>query len=632
MKVLSILSFLVFSYQASTQNLINNGNFEEHDNVNCLTCYDPFTYSAVLKGWTYTDWHSPYICNKKYDIYEHGLCNFSKYKSYNGNTHIEMVLADGDYFRNGNINNCQEEGYANYLEAKIKKSLDSGKVYKIKAAFFIIEAMSAPYKPNYSKRIGIDLTKQPFQKRGAYPCTRKSSTPFILDTVITDQWQKKTWYIMPSTTLNYFQIGIFLELNERWDFVSKRTSGRYGVDDVSISEVTDSTELNKANIIYYPESDSKKQSVVTKIKEQKIQKEVTLYYDFNAAVLTESHVQDLNVLDSLLFNTKKEVVVDIIGHTDSVGNNSANQALALNRANSVMDYFLKKGIPYYLINIKSKGAEQPKSDNNSEEGRKLNRRVVVKQSEYGPSEQYYFHATRCALSNQNDSAFFFINKWLNAGTFNNFTLIFFDTDLQNLQNDRRWDSISKEIKLKYNRFEKPKLAFWLDSLSNADQIFRSSIFEKEKKITTRRLDTISKSNSESDRLRAFFDKSNLAALKKLLDKYGWPKISEVGKRAASAAFYIIDHADTKSMKTYLPILEAHCKTNEASWEWYAIMFDRIRIDEKQPQRYGTQYIQDGDNPKAFILAPIEEPDKVDEYRNQVGLGSINNVLKRFKFK
>jgi hypothetical protein len=43
-------------------------------------------------------------------------------------------------------------------------------------------------------------------------------------------------------------------------------------------------------------------------------------------------------------------------------------------------------------------------------------------------------------------------------------------------------------------------------------------------------------------------------------------------------------------------------------------------------------VQDGENPKAFILGPIEEPDKVDEYRKQVGLGSIENVLKRFKFR
>jgi hypothetical protein len=32
------------------------------------------------------------------------------------------------------------------------------------------------------------------------------------------------------------------------------------------------------------------------------------------------------------------------------------------------------------------------------------------------------------------------------------------------------------------------------------------------------------------------------------------------------------------------------------------------------------------------ISPIEEPDKVDEYRKQIGLGSIENVLKRFKFR
>jgi outer membrane protein OmpA-like peptidoglycan-associated protein len=630
MKLASLLLFTLFNIQVLAQNLINNGNFEDLDNVNCSHCYDPITFSTILKGWTYTDMSSPYICNKKYPIHENKVCNFNKYKSYDGNTHIEMELVHGNDFNKGQgKRGCEDEGFADYLETKIKKSLDSGKIYKIESAFFVISSMSVPFPATYSKRIGIDLTKQPLQKRIGNPCTRRSPTPFTLDTIITDKWQKKTWYVRPSTTLNYLQIGIFLELNERWDFTHERTNGRYGVDDVSISEVTDSIELSTANIIYYPQIGSKKESIAAQIKEQEIRKEVTLYYDSNASALTESHIQNLKLIDTTLFNSKKELVVDIIGHTDSVGDNSANQMLALKRANSVMDYFLKKGVPYYLMNLISKGAEEPQSDNNSEAGRKSNRRVEVKPSEYGSSEQYYFHATRCALSKQLDSAYFFINKWLNTSIFNNYTLIFFDADLQNLQKDRRWDSIGQEIKLKYNRFEKPKLAFWLDSLSNADQIFRTPIFVYEKKVNTRRLDTLS--NSASDKLRDIFDKSNLVTLKKLLNKYGWPKISEVGNRAAGAAFYIIDHADAKTMKTYLPILEAHCKINEASWEWYATVFDRIRIDEKRPQRYGTQYIQDGADPKAFILAPIEEPNKVDEYRKQVGLGSIENIPKQFKF-
>jgi outer membrane protein OmpA-like peptidoglycan-associated protein len=634
MKLVIFIFFIFIRYQISAQNLILNGNFEDHDNVSCLTCYDPITYSAVLKGWTYTDWLSPYICNKKYGIYDQGLCNFKKYTSFKGNTHIELIRDDGDYFENGNKNNCQYEGYANYLETKIAKSLDSGKVYRIESAFFVISSMSAPYVANYSKRIGIDLAKQPFQKRvvngNIYACTRRSSTPFVLDTIFTDKWQKKIWYVMPSTTLKYLQIGVFLELNDRWEFGSTRTNGRYGVDDVSISEVTDSTELSKAKIIYYPQIGFQKEASLEQVEKQKLKENLTLYYDSNASTLTESHIQNLHLLDTTLLNPEKEFVIDIIGHTDSVGNNKTNETLAFKRATPIMDYLQKKGIPYYLINLKSEGAEDPKSDNNSEEGRKANRRVEVKPSKYKPAEQYYFHATRCALSKQTDSVFFFINKWLNTVTFNNYTLIFFDTDLQNLQKDKRWDSISQEIKLKYNRFEKPKLAFWLDSLSNADQIFRTPIFVYEKKINTKRLDTLSE--NAGNKLRDIFDKSNLVALKKLINRYGWPKMSEVGQKAAYGAFLIINHSDTKTMKAYLPILESHCKINEATWEWYAMMFDRIRIDEKQPQRYGTQYIQDGASPKSFILAPIEEPDKVDVYRKQVGLGSIENIPKRFKFK
>jgi outer membrane protein OmpA-like peptidoglycan-associated protein len=95
-----------------------------------------------------------------------------------------------------------------------------------------------------------------------------------------------------------------------------------------------------------------------------------------SALKPESFVE----LDKLykFMSLKKTVVIEISGHTDNVGNKDSNQKLSEDRANSVKNYLVKKGIAAARIEIKGYGDSLPVADNSSEEGRKLNRRTVVK--------------------------------------------------------------------------------------------------------------------------------------------------------------------------------------------------------------------------------------------------------------
>lgn len=67
--------------------------------------------------------------------------------------------------------------------------------------------------------------------------------------------------------------------------------------------------------------------------------------------------------------------VEVIGHTDSVGNPAANLALSRARADSVKTYLVKKGIATELISTSGMGADHPIANNATEEGRKRNRRI-----------------------------------------------------------------------------------------------------------------------------------------------------------------------------------------------------------------------------------------------------------------
>lgn len=67
--------------------------------------------------------------------------------------------------------------------------------------------------------------------------------------------------------------------------------------------------------------------------------------------------------------------VQLIGHTDSDGNRAANVALSLERANSVRDYLVGKGIPAASLTTSGVGPDRPATSNATPEGRAKNRRI-----------------------------------------------------------------------------------------------------------------------------------------------------------------------------------------------------------------------------------------------------------------
>jgi outer membrane protein OmpA-like peptidoglycan-associated protein len=603
--LLIVLKVSIFS-----QNLVANGSFEEHEDLRCLDCYTPQIYPTILKGWHYPEWYSPYICNKKYDIYQHNICNFNKYSAKEGETHIELVLSNNKQDNvHGHLHGCTEKGYSNYLERKLAVPLAVGKTYSISASFYVIQSVSHPFLPNYAKYIGLDVNDKPFDVRN-YPCTRSSLTPFLLDTILTDIWIEKKWFITPTKPLSYVQIGIFLGDEKNPDIFM---DGRYGVDKISIQEVVDTIEYKGKNVIKYPflKSIVQTQNVDYSIKKvEDFTVDDYFYFNPNSIELDKIQREKLDTISNLLKKNRFENVIDIIGHTDSIGSEKLNRLLSQKRAQVIHDYLLEKGVPFYCINMTYLGASKPLLSNDSENGRRINRRVQIKKSEYGLSEQFYYHASYFALSNKIDSAFYFLNKWHKDENSLNKTVVFFDPDLDLLKKDKRWLYFYQDIRSFFKKFKNPSYSFLLDSLGNADQLYRTTIFKDEKKYTPEKFDMLTDENTENRRNN--IDKINLQFLKELLSKYGYPKISEVGKKSAKAAFLIIDHADLKTMKEFLPKLEQAYKEKEAIGDWYAMMYDRIQVYEGKLQKYGTQYVISPIEPETYILGALENSDKVND--------------------
>ena len=71
----------------------------------------------------------------------------------------------------------------------------------------------------------------------------------------------------------------------------------------------------------------------------------------------------------------KGVTIHIIGHTDAIGSDEANQILSEGRANAVRSNLIERGIAPERITAEGKGEKEPVATNDTEEGRALNRRV-----------------------------------------------------------------------------------------------------------------------------------------------------------------------------------------------------------------------------------------------------------------
>jgi outer membrane protein OmpA-like peptidoglycan-associated protein len=73
-----------------------------------------------------------------------------------------------------------------------------------------------------------------------------------------------------------------------------------------------------------------------------------------------------------------ESLIDVYGHTDSTGSDSYNQTLSENRARTVMNYLVSRGVPAARLKSQGFGETMPVADNASAEGRTKNRRVEIK--------------------------------------------------------------------------------------------------------------------------------------------------------------------------------------------------------------------------------------------------------------
>jgi len=100
-------------------------------------------------------------------------------------------------------------------------------------------------------------------------------------------------------------------------------------------------------------------------------------FDFAKYDLKPQFYPALNTIASTL-KDYNQTIVEVSGHTDSVGSDAANQTLSERRANSVSSYLIGQGVQRERFEVVGMGERYPVASNDTDSGRALNRRVEIR--------------------------------------------------------------------------------------------------------------------------------------------------------------------------------------------------------------------------------------------------------------
>jgi len=121
---------------------------------------------------------------------------------------------------------------------------------------------------------------------------------------------------------------------------------------------------------------------LTEVKKEEIKKVLTfatrsISFKTASAELTTGSFGALDQVAKLLLDNP-EVKLELSGHTDNTGNEERNLALSKARAGAVKSYLLAQGVDSGRVNSEGYGSNRPISNNETEQGRALNRRVEMR--------------------------------------------------------------------------------------------------------------------------------------------------------------------------------------------------------------------------------------------------------------
>lgn len=321
------------------------------------------------------------------DVHPNNSFNVNK-PAFHGSTYIGMVVRD---------NNTWEA-----IGQRLKTPLIKGVTY----TFSLYAARSELYmsKSHLTGKDANYITPATVRIHAGTGYCAKEETLEQTEAVSVGIWQKFTFKFTPKATYSYFMIEAFYKVPTLFPY-----NGNILIDNASdiVPEIKKEEKPPVVAVVKPPvvkppvvkppkptkpvdtspiaKVEPVKPKVEPKIEEPssdrlregqtlKIEK---LQFETNSSKIQETSFASLDDIFNLL-NGNPNLIVEIGGHTNLIMEEAASVRLSRDRAQSVADYLVKKGIDRKRLAIKGYGRSKPVANETSQAANKLNQRVEIK--------------------------------------------------------------------------------------------------------------------------------------------------------------------------------------------------------------------------------------------------------------
>lgn len=126
------------------------------------------------------------------------------------------------------------------------------------------------------------------------------------------------------------------------------------------------------------------------------------------------------------------------------------------------------------------------------------------------------------------------------------------------------------------------------------------------------------------------DSINLIKIDSIISIFGYPGRDKVGVDNEKIIFLVIQHSNLESMYKYLPDIKKEVQNHNLNPNIYAYLVDRISLLKDEPQIFGTQVIEKGND--KWGLYKMKSFYKIDSLRESFNLGKLSYYLKQYNIE
>lgn len=486
-------------------------------------------------------------------------------------------------------------GECNYIYIPTHGALLPGHQYRISLTVKV--GKSYEQMPYFQEHLGIALSSDLF-KNNYFGLWSKHFVP--LGMLKSEELVSVDFVFRPLCTSKYLVLGVFqgLTMDKLESFAEQ-----YGF------------ELHNLLVEQYDDPNADFVYMCDAFEEERLKKLFTtgydtdtVYFDSGSSAIKEKY---LSVLDSVPSKLRtKQDLITLYAYTDVAG--SENDSLGAARNATVREALLLRGIDSARILMVNYGESQASARISQED-----RRVEIDINRGKLFQKYYTEALQAAAREDYRGAQARMTHWIKMVPPENAIYALFDCWGEGEKAIIFKRDLAKNIKSRYY-YKDNALKFLLDSLYCEDQKGRTLSMS----LGSNRLPDYS--NNCNPGFDSLHEANHHSIVDGLYASYGFPTVADVGERGNKVLPYMILHTtDTIFQNRYLPIVQKACEEQLISWEFYAMLYDKINIVRNGHQRYGTQYILE----KGRVLSglfPFEEEEKTAEYRKQVGLVPLSD--------